>query len=561
MRTLLPVPWFARGHLRRRTQQIATVLTRHGLGSLMTQVGLGELPLLGDRVWPLRENSRTRAERFRMAMSELDGTFVKLGQALSTRPDLLPADWVTELSTLQDSAPASPFDQIRQTICSELGSPPEETYATIDPEPIASASIGQVHSATLKNGQQVIVKVVRPGIAELCELDLEILEGMAEWAEQHSQVGREYDVVGLVDEFAYRLRNELDYNVEGTNADLFRRNFTGDRGIHIPRVYWQWTTKRVLTMERLHGIKVSDLAALDAAGLDRHEIAENAVRLMLREVFEFGLFHADPHPGNVFVLPDGSTGLLDFGMIGRLTPKLQDTLLKMILAMSRQDAEGFADALFSVGAAHGRVKRPALQRDLGHFLDRYAAGPIKGVATAEAGGEMLSIVFKHHLQLPSELIMFIRVLMMSEGMGAMLDPDFRLFEFAGPYLAKFWSDRRSPYALSTKMARSALDATELSLDLPRRAALLLEKAERGEMSMDIRVEELTMTVRQLQKMANRLAIAIILGATIVSFAMIVGVFRPSFSEQVLAPMFLLGFLFSLAFGAWLVWSIWRTGRM
>ncbi len=566
MPTLLSVPWFARGRLRRREQQIASVLARHGLGSLIAQIGLSDMALLNVWTRPLQnvglyvKDQYSNAERFRLALTELDATFIKLGQALSTRPDLLPADWITELSKLQDAAPAAPFAQIRDVICEELGSPPDAIFAAFDPEPVASASIGQVHRATLKNGHRVIVKVVRPGIPELCEQDLEILGGMAEFAEGHSQLGRDYDVAGLADEFAYHLRNELDYAVEGSNADIFRRNFAGDQGIYIPRVYWQWTTPRVLTMEWLDGIKISDLAALDAAGIDRHAVAENAVRLMLREVFEFGFFHADPHPGNVLVLADGSTGLLDFGMVGRLTPKLQDILLQMILAIAANDAEGFTDELYSMGAVRTRTKRSALQRDLAHFLDRYVTGSIKDLATADAGREILSIAFKHRLQLPSELIMLIRVLTMSEGMGVMLDPDFRLFEFAEPYLRKFWTEQRSPYALASKIGRSAFDATELALDLPHRAARLLEKIERGEVDMSIRVEELNTAMRQLQKMANRLAVSILLGATIVSFGLILGVFRPSFSDQYLGPMFLLGFMFSLGFGAWLMWSIWWSGR-
>jgi ubiquinone biosynthesis protein len=281
---------------------------------------------------------------------------------------------------------------------------------------------------------------------------------------------------------------------------------------------------------------------------------------MLREIFEFGFFHADPHPGNVLVLADGSTGLIDFGMVGRLTPKLNDVLLKMILAMSQNDAEGFTDELYSMGAVRPRTKRSALQRDLAHFLDRYVAGSIKELATADAAREILSVAFKHQLQLPSELIMLIRVLTMSEGLGVMLDPDFRLFEFAEPYLKKFWAERRSPVALASKLGKSALDATELALDLPHRVALLLEKIERGELDMTIRVDEVTTAIRQLQKMANRLAISILLAATIVSFGMILGVYHPPFSDQYLGPMFLLGFIFSLGLGAWLMWSIWWSGR-
>ena len=328
MPSLLPVPWFARGHLLRRSRQIAAVLARQGLGWLMAQIGLADRlptlpgPRLLRRTEPETAPRRSQAERFRLALSELGATFIKLGQALSTRPDLMPPEYIAELVKLQDDAPPVPLEPVRQLICEELGQTPEELFAEFDPQPIASASIGQAHAATLKNGRKVIVKVQRPGVIEQIEQDLEILSGMADWAAAHSALGREYDLPALVDEFAYTLRNELDYHREGHNADRFRRNFRGDSGLYVPRVYWELTTSRVITIERVSGIKISDIAGLDVSMIDRHRVAENSIRLLLRQVFEFGFFHADPHAGNCFVRPDGSVAMIDFGMVGRLDERM-----------------------------------------------------------------------------------------------------------------------------------------------------------------------------------------------------------------------------------------------
>lgn len=303
----LPVPWFARGRLLHRSREIASILARHGLGWMVVQVGLGDLVPF-ERGWlghPARVAPYTQAEHLRMALGELGATFIKLGQALSTRSDFVPSACVAEFSKLQDAAPPVPFEEICQVICAELGQPPQEAFAEFDPQPLASASIGQAHAARLKGGEEVIVKVQRPGVVQLVEQDLEILSGMAEWASAHTQLGRDYDLPALVEEFAYTLRNELDYQREAQNALRFRYNFRDDPTIYIPRVYRELTTVRVLTIERVGGIKVDDLAGLEAAGISRHMVAENSVHLMLREVFEFGFFHADPHPGNFFVQPDG----------------------------------------------------------------------------------------------------------------------------------------------------------------------------------------------------------------------------------------------------------------
>lgn len=564
MPSLLPVPWFARGHLLRRSRQIAAALARHGLGWLMAQIGLSErLPqprLSFRRVAPEVAPPHTQAEHFRLALSELGATFIKLGQALSTRPDLLPPEYIAELVKLQDSAPPVPFEQIRQVICDELGQPPEDLFGEFDPQPIAPASIGQAHAARLKSGRQVIVKVQRPGVIEQIDQDLEILSGMAEWAAAHSALGREYDLPALVDEFAYTLRNELDYHREGHNADRFRRNFRGDPGLYVPHVYWELTTSRVITIERVSGVKITDLAGLDAAGIDRHVVAENSIRLLLRQVFEFGFFHADPHAGNCFVRPDGSIAMIDFGMVGRLDERMQEALLRAGLAVARLDAERLTDELYEIGVARGHARRTALRRDLDHLLDRYASGSLREIAAAQVANDITTLAFRHKLQFPTELVMLLRVIAMSENTGLALDPGLKLVDFAAPYLKQFWLERRSPAAMVARLGQAALDATELSLSLPRHTSRLLGRLERGDVEFHVNLDSLREFVTQMQRMTNRLALAIILGATIVSLGLILSVYQVPGWDQYGGWLFGMAFVFSLGFGLWLVFSILRAGR-
>lgn len=562
MTGFIPRPWFIRGHLVHRWREIASTLTRHGLGWLATGIGRGDhIPF--ERGWlghPKRETPYTRAEHLRMAFGELGASFIKLGQVLSTRPDLLPAEYIQELAKLQDAAPQVPFEQICQIVCDELGEPPEKIFAEFDPQPLASASIGQVHTGSLRNGQRIIVKVQRPGVAEQVEEDLEILYGIAAWAKTHTTFGRSYNLTALVDEFAYTLRNELDYRQEGQNAERFRRNFTNDPGAYIPRMHWEFTTGRVLTMERVGGIKIAEISALNDAGIDRLKVAENAVRVMMREVFEFGFFHADPHPGNFFVQRDASIALIDFGMVGRVDDQMQDALLRVGLAVARQDASRLTDAFYNLGVARSRVNRAALQRDLDHFLSQYAGRSINELAAAQVTGEVMSVALRHQLQLPSELVMLFRVIGMSESLGARLDPDFRLFEFATPYMKRFWHKRRSSKVMSRRLGQAALEAVELGLELPRHVSHLLHQIEHGELEFNVNPESLNEFAHQLQRMTNRLALTILFAGFIVSLGLVMTIYHPPGWEQYGGLIFGLGFLFALGFGVWLMWNIRRSGR-
>ena len=316
------IRWHRDLHLK-RSREIAGVLIGHGWDSLRENFGLAGSGLAHHTS---QRSALTRPEHLRCALEELGTTFIKLGQILSTRADLLPPEYLAELSKLQDAAPSVPFEALRKVLIAELGQPIENAFLHLEPEPVAAASIGQAHAGTLLDGTEVIVKIRRPGVVEQVHEDLEILKELATTASRHWEFADRYDLVGIVDEFSETLLAELDYIREGHNAERFAANFAGESRIHIPRVYWETTTSRVLTLERIRGTKINDLVSLDKQGIDRSDLAEFATDVVMRMVCEDGFFHADPHPGNFFIEPDGSIGLIDFGMVGILEERTQEHL-------------------------------------------------------------------------------------------------------------------------------------------------------------------------------------------------------------------------------------------
>lgn len=552
----VPRPWFAERPIVERSRDIARVLTRHGLGSLVEHTGLrrfaprwmrtpGDVPM-------------GRARRLRLALGELGATFTKLGQMLSTRADLLPADFVAELSKLQDAAPAVPFEDLRRVMEEDLG-PLETRFAALDPEPLASASIGQVHAAMLLDGTQVVVKVRRPGVEVQVERDLEILSRIATWMQRHTPLGRDYDLMPLVEEFAWTLRNELDYRREGRNADRLRQGLAFEPMIRIPVVHWGHSSERVLTLERVHGLKVDDLASLDELGISRRNIAELAVRTFMHELLDLGFFHADPHPGNYFVQPDGSLAIVDFGMVGNVNDAVRVRLLRAGLAAIEADAEGLAEELFGLGVAGRGANREAFVRDLAHTLQCWTGRSISELSADTVTRELQALVFRHKLQLPGELALLLRVIVMSEGLGLMLDPDFHYLEFTQPIIERHWKERRSLKAGALRIGRAAVEAAELGIEMPRRTGRILGRLERGELELTVHHEGLDHLAPELQRMTNRLALSMVVAASVVALGVALGAHGVSGVESHLRWLFWLGFVFTLAFGVWLVWSVWRSG--
>jgi len=346
-----------------RYRHILTVFTRHGFGFALSHFPAEPLWLRDLHPVPERERASLPAH-FRQALEELGPAFVKLGQMLSTRPDLLPPDYIAELSRLQDRVKPRPWEEMRPVLEASLEAPLSEVFGEITIEPLASASLAQVYAAKLRTRQKVVIKVQRPNIRPNIRTDLEILHDLARYAQEHTPLGQVYDLVEIAEDFAHTLHNELDYTIEGRNADRFRRNFAGEEAVHIPWVYWEYTTERVLVLEYIEGIKINDIEAIDAAGYDRGKIANNAARMIVQEVLQDGYFHADPHPGNFVVMKDEVIGAMDFGIVGYLSHTDRVNLIRLSNVAVQEDAKGVTDALIHIGAAPPDVDRDSLTRDI-----------------------------------------------------------------------------------------------------------------------------------------------------------------------------------------------------
>ena len=546
----------------KRYREIATILGRHGLGWLALQLNLGGLVPFhwGLLKHPRREEPYTQAEHIRMALEDLGTTFIKLGQLLSTRPDLVPPEYIAEFSKLQDNVPPFPYSRVSGIIRGELRASPEDIFKSFDQTPRASASIGQVHKAKLLDGTPVVVKVQRPDVEVLAEQDLEVLGDLARFASQHTALGAHYDIEGWVEEFAFVLRNELDYTREGHNADRIRRNFTNDDALYVPRIFWEHTSKRVLTMEEISGIKINDFEALDKAGLNRQRIAENCAHIALTMTYDHGFFHADPHPGNFFVLENEVIGLIDYGMVGRLDENLQRSLLRMEMALIRRDADRLVDELMSLGITKGTVKRNVLKRDFDHMIYRFYDISLGEGMAAQAFNELVAIALRHRLQLPSDLITLFKVLAMSEALGAQLDPEFRLMKFAEPYFKRFWTKSHSLRKQVHRIVEGTQELTDLGFDMPKYARRLLGQLNRGEMSVITHHEGLEEAMKELQQASNRVSMSILTAALIIGLGLLMLIYHPPGWEKYGGWFFGVLFVAAVFVGLGLLWRIWRSGR-
>lgn len=501
---------------RSRYQEITDTLARHGLGFLAGAVGLtrwSPVRRVGDGADDTHR-SYTRPERVRLALEDLGPTFVKLGQLLSTRPDLLPPAYTSELAKLQDAASPVPAEQIRQTILEELGSEPEHLFGSFEWVPLASASIGQAHAATLADGTPVVVKVRRPDAVRQVHEDLEILHNLAERAASAWEPARAYNIRGIVQEFSQTLLAELDYIKEGRNAERFAADFADRPAVQIPRVFWETTTSRVLTLERMTGIKISDIDGLDAAGVDRRELARAGADIVLRMVFEHRFFHADPHPGNLFAHSDGGVALIDFGMVGEIGDELRDELVDFLLAFTLRDPDAIAIALIDLSVTQGSVDRDAFHEELSAFVAQYAGLPLSEIHFAHLTTELLRVLREQRLQLPQKVSLVLKVLIMIEGIGVRLDPDFDLNSVLTPYARRLVRERISVTKLTKRLTRASLDTGALLLELPSQLRRALRTVDRHGLEVHLRASELDPLVGRLEQIGNRLVAGVVVAALI-----------------------------------------------
>ena len=532
-----------------RSRQIAGVLLSHGWGFLRNEQRVAREPAaIGASARPLH---------LRQALEELGTTFIKLGQILSTRADLLPPEYLVELTKLQDSAPPVPFEDIQQALVKELGRPIEQLFAQFDPAPLAAASIGQAHAATMWNGTEVVVKVRRPGVVEQVNEDLEILKELATTACRHWQFADQYDLCGLVEEFSQTLLAELDYIREGHNAERFAANFAVDPHIHIPRVFWELTTARVLTLERIRGIKINDLKALDQQGTDRRWLADYATNVVLKMVCEDGFFHADPHPGNFFIESNGTIGLIDFGMVGILDEQTQDLLAELLIAINHQDADRLVDVFLDLGVTRKRIVRTSVRHDIERLLSSYWGLPLGELKVAALLNDVYSVMRRHHLHLPPNLALLLKTVIMVEGLGVNLDRDFRFTKSLTPFTEGLVLRQFSPSRWMRSFGHASLDLAKLGTQMPQHLRRIVTAAEDGNLQIGMRPEGFDPVVDRLERIANRIVLGVLAAAFINGLAVLVSVYRPPGWERWGWIVFAFGFLCALLLGVYLAWSILR----
>ena len=550
-------------HLR-RYRQIVEILADYGFGAVLRQLGISERLNLPRRVFrhqPSVEDELSTARRVRLAMEELGPTFVKLGQILSTRADLLPPDYLDELVYLQDQVAPAPWEEAREVIETDLGKPIHELFASVDPTPLASASIAQVHSAVLFDGREVVVKIQRPGIDKVIALDLDILYDLAQLVQSTTTMADRFDPLGLAEEFAASIQAELDFRREGRNADLFRANFKNENYLHVPQIYWEYTSKRIIVLERIYGIKISDIPALEAAGYDRHDLATKAAQFILQEVLDDGFFHADPHPGNFLIMPGGVLGVLDFGIVGRLEPSDRYNLGRLFINIVQVDIEGIVDQLMRMGMVDYRVERLALQRDLKRLLIQYYGLPISEIDAKEVLDGLEPVIYRHQLRVPSDYWLLMKTVVVMQGVGLGLDPDFDIFETSQPYLRHLFRQTLLPGTWGPELLKRITDWNDLVSGFPRHANRILDQMERGDLGVVVEVPELREAISEIDIIANRIIFAVIIAALIVALAFLIP--RLDFSTwpwSLVTWVILITFLILSAAGMWLLLSIFRSSR-
>jgi ubiquinone biosynthesis protein len=553
-----------------RIARIIAVASRHGFGHLVEQMGLQRFFSLGRRIVtfktpPSLEHRLSAPERLRLMFEELGPTFIKLGQVLACRPDMLPIEYSRELTKLTDAVAPFPSKRAKEIIEQDLHGPVARIFAAFDDVPVAAASIAQVHRATLLDGTEVMVKVQRPDIDEIIDRDISIMRGIADLIESRVPELAPYNVPGIVDEFAHTIKKELDFFIEAANAAQLRNNFDKSDVLYIPRIYSELSTKRVLVLERIEGIRIDDFQRLDEAGFDRREIALKGAAAFFKMVLRDGLFHADPHPGNIFVLPDGRLGLVDFGIMGRVTEENIELFANIFVAL----AEHNYDALVRQYVNLGFVSEESLnidkferemKEDLAELLEPYYGMQVKQIDFGAYIDRVTHILLRHKLRQPSNLYLMDKALITLEGLLKQLDPSFNYFEAAQPYVAELVRRRRNPLRAAQAIRKNVADFADVVTQLPRQMKATYRKFMQGDLKVNIHHEGLTQLIKDLDKSSNRLSFSIITAAIIVASSIIIhsGTGPMLFG----LPTFgLIGYVIAALLGLWILVGILRSGQL
>ncbi|NLY10592.1 MAG: AarF/ABC1/UbiB kinase family protein [Firmicutes bacterium] len=543
----------------RRYRQIGEILLRHGFGYLIQQADLIHIlpPFRRIQSYKAQDSSLSLATRIRLVFEELGPTFIKFGQILSTRPDLIPPDIIKELEKLQSDVQPVEFLKIQKQIEGELKCSLDQVFDYFEPQPLAAASIGQVHRGRLRDGTEVVVKVQRPNVRQVITADLEILYSLARSVNERLAKNN-IDVIGMVSEFSRVLQKELDYTKEARNIERFRYNFRNVENVKVPEVYWSFTTEKILTMEFLDGHKLSEIATLKQSKMDIAKIGNIAAHAFMKQVFEDGFFHADPHPGNLLVLKDGRLGIIDFGMMGRIDEKTMQTLARLLVAVVKKKSEDIIKILMELEAFIAKPSRE-LVLDLEEVMDYHYGKTLKELDFSQIIEDLLELVRKHPLRMPNEFLLLSKALITLEGTGSALVPDFNVVEVAEPYAKNWMKEYYSPTSVIERGIRSSTEWLETLSKLPSNLDSVLRTMDEGELRIRFQHEGLENFINRLDIISNRIAFGLITGALIVGSSLLFSIDSgPRFLQVPLIG--LSGFFIAGIMGLWLLISILRSGR-
>lgn len=547
----------------RRYWNIVRVLSAYGFDHILEMLGLSDMVARSKRLFrqDIADIYRfTAAERMRLVLEELGPTFIKLGQLLSTRPDIVPLAFVREFEKLQDNVPGISFDELKRQVEQELGGATELFFSEIDPVPLAAASIAQVHRARLCTGEDVVIKVRRPGVVEVVESDISALMGLANLAERHISGSEIYDPIGVVREFARSIRREMDFSREGHTIERFRDNFTATQWLYFPRVFWPQSARGVLTLEYVKGIKVSDLESLDRTGLDRKLVARRGADAFLEMVLKHGFFHGDPHPGNVMILPENVICMLDYGIVGRIDDEQKTFLSDILFAILKRDMDAVISLLLFAGDISDSLNIRALKRDLSNFIDSYYEIPLQEIEIGRMLIEFIEIITLYNIRIQPDLMLLAKSLVIIEGMGRNLDPDFNMVEHLRPFMEKALRQKYSARRISRDINSILLSYINLARNLPRDMKEIINRVNRNKFKIDLEHRGLDKFTTDFDRSVNRLSSSLILAALIIGSSIIM---QTDKGLKLLGfPVFaLLGYTVAGMIGLWLVYAIIRSGRM
>jgi len=547
-----------------RYSQILGILFKYGFGDLVETLKIDQYLEIGLQMISRKKRARveksTRAERLRMAFEELGPTYIKLGQILSTRPDLVPPDFITELARLQDEVPSFPFNESRRIIEAELGKPLEEIFDSLDERPIASASIGQVHRAALLNGESVAVKVQRPGIKKIVEVDLEIMLHLATLAEKHIEEFSFHRPVKIVEEFAKTLERELDYNIEASSMERIARQFLNNTNVYIPKAFRETSSARVLTTEFIDGIKISRVAQLETGGYDKKLITRRGADICLSQIFEHGFFHADPHPGNIFVLPDNVICLLDFGMVGSIDRNTRESFVELVDSIVRRDESMAAHQILKLTSWEEEPDMRLFEKDVAEFMGRHLYKPLKEIHLGKLLQDLLELAAQHRLRIFPDIFLMMKALTSLEGVAKNLDPDFDMVAQAAPFIAKVKLRRFSPKRIESDIVKLASQSLKFIQEFPRDLLEITRLIRQQKLSFKHELEGFDRMLSTHDQISNRISFSIVIAALIIGSALIVISNTPPLFYGI-SIIGIIGFLAAAILGIWLLVAILRKGSL